>query len=65
MREKMRQLKEGWTSPNAFPWDELTEIICGLDDQLAAMRERIDVLESAAVPAKEHATSKRTHSAKG
>lgn len=63
MRERMERLKTGWTNPNVFPWDELTDIICELDEKLTAQTHQIDVLQraqkerpaKAAKPAKEHA----------
>ena len=46
MRELLQTLKAEWTTPNAFPWDQLTEILCGLDDRLTA-------LETARAPTKD------------
>jgi len=37
MRKRLEALRDGWTTPNVFPWDELTDIICELESRIAAL----------------------------
>jgi hypothetical protein len=40
MRERLEALRDGWTTPHVFPWDELIEIIVGLDARVTALEPK-------------------------
>ncbi len=37
MRKRLEAMRDGWTTPNVFPWDELISIICELNQRVVKL----------------------------